>query len=69
MNFSKNLTPTTKCLIKELWGMASEVGYATYLGLPQIVGQSKKKTFSQVKQRDWQKNLRVEGETLIPRWL
>ncbi|XP_042950087.1 uncharacterized protein LOC122282202 [Carya illinoinensis] len=55
MVFSKNVNDNLKRDIMQLWGGSFTQQYEKYLGLPPMVGRSKKQAFSDIKKRVWQK--------------
>lgn len=73
MSFSKNVPLRDKNLIKAFWGAEEVIKSEKYLGLPQMVGQAKNRTFLALKQRvcrklqGWKEKLLSQGgkEVLI----
>ncbi|XP_042983363.1 uncharacterized protein LOC122312776 [Carya illinoinensis] len=55
MVFSKNVNDDLKRDIMQLWGGSYTQQYEKYLGLPPMVGRSKKQAFSDIRKRVWQK--------------
>lgn len=51
MSFSANVNPTTKMAIQTLWGANEVTELAKDLGLSQLVGKGKCKTFLDLRQR------------------
>ncbi|XP_058749041.1 uncharacterized protein LOC131622003 [Vicia villosa] len=55
VSFSKNLGTDTCEMVRQRLGMVSVVNHGTYLGLPVILGRSKKEVFGLVIDRVWKK--------------
>jgi exonuclease III len=49
--FSTNTPPTTRSLIQEFWGSQGAASFDKYLGLPAMIGRSKKAIFNSLKSR------------------
>ncbi|XP_042974784.1 uncharacterized protein LOC122306423 [Carya illinoinensis] len=64
MVFSKNVKDDLKRDIMQLWGGSFTQQYEKYLGLPPMVGRSKKQAFSDIKKRVWQKLQAWKGNLL-----
>ena len=58
ITFSPNVKEGDKRTINNLLGLDNAMPYDSYLGLPKVVGQSRKKTFASIKDRVWK---RVQG--------
>ncbi|XP_057246803.1 uncharacterized protein LOC130589540 [Beta vulgaris subsp. vulgaris] len=55
VSFSKNVNVTRRCEIRNLFGVKEVVKHDKYLGLPTLIGRSKKAVFSVLKERVWKK--------------
>lgn len=55
ISFSKNVPVSSRNMLKSLWVVEEVAELARYLGLPQLVSQSRCKTFSYLKQKAWRK--------------
>ena len=55
MFFSSNTPAQSQEDIKNFLGVAASQSYDHYLGLPSLVGRTKKKSFSIIKERIWKK--------------
>lgn len=64
MLYSRNVKENLRAEIMCMWGGSNVQQYERYLGLPPIVGRSKQKAFSGIKQRLWQK-LQVWKGTML----
>jgi hypothetical protein len=53
--FSRNISRAAQVDLSNLMGVRHVLGTGTYLGLPSIVGRSKKATFAYIKDRIWRK--------------
>jgi hypothetical protein len=53
--FSRNLSRATQEDLSNIMGVKHVLGTGTYLGLPSMVGRSKKETFAFIKDRIWRK--------------
>lgn len=53
--FSKNVSSSLKLDISNLLGVFTTIGEGKYLGLPSMVGRTKKAIFSYIKDRIWRK--------------
>lgn len=53
--FSANVRRDKQQVIKDILGVQNELGDSKYLGLPSLVGKSRKKVFNFVKERVWRK--------------
>lgn len=52
--FSKNVGEVDKDTIAMIWGCGSTQKYEKYLGLPSIVGRSRRRAFLDIKTKLWQ---------------
>lgn len=64
MTFSKNVKPENQHMIMTFWGINGTKEHAHYLGLPQLIGQAKSMTFSEIKYKVWQKFQRWKEKPL-----
>jgi hypothetical protein len=53
--FSRNISQAAQKDLSELMGVRHVMGTGTYLGVPSMVGRSKKATFAYIKDRIWRK--------------
>lgn len=53
--YSRNVDDPIKHSITNILGVRAVLGTGKYLGLPSMIGRSKKATFSFIKDRVWQK--------------
>ena len=53
--FSQNLSDSTKEDLATIMGVRHVLGTGSYLGLPSMIGRSKKATFSFIKDRIWKR--------------
>jgi hypothetical protein len=53
--FSRNISKAAQEDLSRLMGVRHVLGTGTYLGLPSLVGRSKKNTFAYIKDRIWKK--------------
>ncbi|CAJ2667453.1 unnamed protein product [Trifolium pratense] len=53
--FSRNISPAAQEDLSNLMGVRHVLGTCTYLGMPSMVGRSKKATFAYIKDRIWRK--------------
>lgn len=64
MCFNKNVRVSTKDLIKAMWGGEIVSETSKYLGLTQLVGKEKNKTFLELKQKVMKKLQRWKEKLL-----
>jgi hypothetical protein len=64
ITFNSNTHHDTVADITSLLGIFVEIGSSKYLGLPSMIGRSKKAIFSYLKDRIWKKN--VSLGVLVP---
>ena len=53
--FSKNTPPSTRTSILTMFGTSATSQFEKYLGLPPIMGRSKKRAFNDIKDRIWKR--------------
>lgn len=63
--FNKNTPRAIQEETKTRFGAQFIRQHEKYLGLPSLVGRSKKNTFHDLKRQTWQKIIRVEGKAII----
>ncbi|XP_057432075.1 uncharacterized protein LOC130724818 [Lotus japonicus] len=64
ISFSRNVISTVKVLIQERMGVKAVEIHDKYLGLPTVIGRSKKAIFARVQERVWRKLQDWKGKTL-----
>jgi hypothetical protein len=62
--FSRNMSSAAQADLSSIMGVRHVMGTGNYLGLPSMVGRSKKATFSYVKDRIWRKINSWRGRSL-----
>jgi hypothetical protein len=62
--FSRNLSKAAQENLSGIMGVKHVMGTSTYLGLPSMVGRSKKATFGYIKDRIWKKINSWRGRAL-----
>jgi hypothetical protein len=64
--FSRNISEAAQKDLFDLMGVRHVMGTGTYLGVPSMVGRSKKSTFAYIKDRIWRKiNSKAGKEVMI----
>lgn len=56
MVFSENAKEEVKEEVMAVWGYRGAAQYEKYLGLPPIIGRSRKRAFSNIKMKLWQQS-------------
>jgi hypothetical protein len=62
--FSRNISRSAQEDLSKIMGVCHVLGMGTYLGLPSMVGRSKKETFSYIKDRVWKRINSWRGRSL-----
>lgn len=57
MTFSRNVPNTLQIEIQNLWGVHTTKQHDRYLGLPALIGKSRKRAFGKIKSHLWKKLL------------
>lgn len=63
--FSSNTSLELKAKILEVMGPMQDSKHNKYLGLPSIIGKSKKEVFAEVKEKIFKKIVRMERKNVI----
>ncbi|KAK9292489.1 hypothetical protein L1049_020462 [Liquidambar formosana] len=53
--FSQNTAPNQQAILRDILSISQEGNHGKYLGLPTLIGKSKKEVFSILKERVWKK--------------
>ena len=65
LSFSPNVSPVRREEIQLILGVREVEKHEKYLGLPTMIGRSKKAIFGQIKERIWKRMKGVEGEVFV----